>query len=88
MSANRKFLRRVTDRRIQTYATVSELLECGHRNEVLPTADPLTAKHRLCDTCARLVALPPKIQPSPARRNPNHIFTRMRAEDWPGKKAA
>lgn len=63
MSANRKFLRRVTDRQIQTYATVSEMLECGHRNEVHPLADPLTAKHRQCDKCAKLVALPPKSVP-------------------------
>lgn len=70
MPANRKFLRRVTDRRIQTYATVSELLECGHRNEVLPIADPLTAKHRVCDTCAKLVALPQKLEPIPVRRIP------------------
>ena len=69
-TSKRHVLRRVIDRRIQTYATIREMLECGHAIEVHPLADPLIAKLRHCDHCERAAGLPPKKVPSPVSRVP------------------
>ena len=61
--SSRQFLQQVEFREIKTLYSVSEMLSCGHRFESLSLlADPLTAKHRVCEKCAQLVsaALPPK----------------------------
>jgi hypothetical protein len=60
-SSSHQFLRRIEFREVRTFYSICEMLECGHRfeSEVL-LADPLIAKHRICQQCARAVALPPK----------------------------
>lgn len=69
--SSRKFLRRVIQRDIRTHYTVSEMLECGHYFESfgMIAADPLTAKHRNCQKCAKqfseLTKKPPTPVPSP-----------------------
>jgi hypothetical protein len=70
MASSKHFLRRVAHREIKTYAFVSEVLECGHRKDVQPEADPLTAKLRHCEQCAKAVLEPPKKQPAYAPRIP------------------
>lgn len=70
MAPQKHFLRRVTDRRIVPVHYVSELLECGHRKDVQPEADPLIANLRHCEQCAKAVLEPPKKQPAAAPRIP------------------
>ncbi len=68
--ARSKFLRRVIHREVKPVHYVSEMLECGHRKDVYPEADPLIAKHRHCDHCERAAGLPPKKQPAASPRIP------------------
>ena len=67
MSSSR-FLQRVEFREIKTFFTVSEMLECGHRFESLGQvgADPLTARHRVCQKCAQAASLLPPKKPAQA----------------------
>lgn len=68
MSPASRSLKRVVHREVKTHYIVSEMLECGHYYESLgmQAADPLIAKHRVCQRCAKIATLPPKKQPSPS----------------------
>jgi hypothetical protein len=63
-----KCLRRVLERRpVATYQNeryctihIVETLECGHQNIAYPFGDPLTAKSRICATCAKVYLPIPK----------------------------